>query len=82
MTGVYKIMEKLDREMFFSFSHITRTRGHPLKLNGGRFRTDKRKLTKLNRGTQCHEIFSRLPICEVFKGELDKYVEIKGIRRY
>ena len=35
--------ENMDRETFFSLFHNARTqRGHPMKLMGGRFRTDKR----------------------------------------
>ena len=43
---LYKIVhgvENVDREAFFSFSQNTRTRGHPMKLIGGRSRTNKRK---------------------------------------
>ena len=43
---VYKIMhgvEKVDRETFFSLTQNSRTRGHPMKLTGGRSRTNKRK---------------------------------------
>lgn len=29
--------------MFFSLSHNARTHGHPMTLNGGRFRTDSRR---------------------------------------
>ena len=47
MIEVYKIMhvvENVDREAFFSLSQNTRTLwGHPMKLTGGRFRTEKRK---------------------------------------
>ena len=46
MIEVYEILhgvENVERETFFSLSHNTRTRGHPMKLIGGRFRTDKRK---------------------------------------
>ena len=47
MIEVYKIMhgvENVDRETFFSFSHNTRTRGHPMKLIGGKLRTDKSRI--------------------------------------
>ena len=47
MIEVYKIMhgvENVDRETFFSLSQNTRTQwGQPMKLIGGRFRTNKRK---------------------------------------
>ena len=46
MIEVYNIlhgMENVDRESFFSLSQNTRTRGHPMKLIGGRSRTNKRK---------------------------------------
>ena len=36
-------MIEVDRETFFFLSHNSRTQGHPMKLIGGRFRTDKRK---------------------------------------
>ena len=47
MIEVYKMMhdvENVDRETFFSLSQNIRTQwGHPMKLMGGSFRTDKRK---------------------------------------
>ena len=47
MIEVYKIMhgvENVDRETFFSLSQNTRTQGgHPMKLIGGRSRTNKGK---------------------------------------
>ena len=46
MIEVYKIMhvvENAHRETFFSLSQNTRTWGHPIKLTGGRSRTNKRK---------------------------------------
>ena len=40
----YKIMPGVERETFFSLSQNTRTQwGHPMKLVGGRSRTNKRK---------------------------------------
>ena len=37
-------VENVDRETFFSLSQNTRTqRGHPMKLTGGRSRTNKTK---------------------------------------
>ena len=53
MIEVYKIMpgvENVDRETFFSLFQNTRTqRGHPMKLIGGKFRTNRRE----NFFTQC-----------------------------
>ena len=46
MIEVCKIMhgvENVDRETFFSLSQNTRTRSHPMKLFGGRSRTNRRK---------------------------------------
>ena len=46
MIEVYKIthgVENVDRETPFSLSQNTGTRGHPMKLVGGRSRTNKRK---------------------------------------
>ena len=43
---MYKIMHgvvNVDREAFFSLSQNNRTQDHPIKLIGGRFRTNKRK---------------------------------------
>ena len=47
MIEVYKIrhgMENVDRETFFSLSQNSRTRGHPMKLIGGRFRTERKEV--------------------------------------
>ena len=46
MTEMYKIMQgmdKVDRGKLFSLSHNNRTRGHPLKLNVGRVKTNNIK---------------------------------------
>ena len=43
---VYKIMhgvENVERETFFSLSQNTRIQGHPIKMIGGRSRTNTRK---------------------------------------
>ena len=48
MIEVYKIkygMENVYRETIFSLSQNTRTWGHPMKLNVGRFRADSAELT-------------------------------------
>ena len=79
-------MEKVDRETFFSLSQNTRTRGHPMKLIGGRFMTDKRK----GFFTQCIvQLWNALPQDVVmatnldgFKRGLDKFLEAKAINGY
>ena len=46
MIEVYKNIhgvENVNRESFFSLSQNTRIQGHPMKLTGGRSRTNKRK---------------------------------------
>ena len=48
MIEVYKIMhglEKVEKEVLFSLSHNTRTRGHSMKLVSSRVRTDKENTT-------------------------------------
>ena len=75
MTEVSEIMpgvENVDRETFFSLCHNTRTqRGHPMKLIGERFMTNKStssQITKLNYGTHYHKMQRWPPISMALKG--------------
>ena len=79
--------EKVDWDTFFSLSHNTGTqRGHPMKLIGGGFRTDKRKYFF----TQCIvKLWNSLPQNVVmatnldgFKRVLDEFLEEKAINGY
>ena len=79
-------MENVDRETFFSRSQNTRTRGHPMKLVGGRSRTNKRKdfftqrIIKLwNSLTQDVVMATNL---DDFKRGLDKFLVEKVINGY
>ena len=69
---MYKIiqgMDKVDRGKFFSLSHNTRTKGHPLQLSVGRVRRDKRKYFF----TQCVSLQNSLPQDVVMASDLDAF---------
>ena len=89
MIEVYKMMHgvgNVERETFFSLSQNTRTQGHPMKLIGGRSRTNKRK----DFFTQCRvKLWHLLPQDVVmatnlddFKRGLDKFLEVKAVNGY
>ena len=85
MIEVYKMMHgvgNVERETFFSLSQNTRTRGHPMKLIGGRSRTNKRKYFSTQ---HIVELWNSLPQDVVmathldgFKRELDKFLGGQG----
>ena len=85
---VYKIMhgmENVDRETFFSLSQSTRTQGHPMKLIGGRFRTDKTKDFFTKRTVKLWNLFPRVVMVtnlDGFKRRLDKFLQEKAINDY
>ena len=89
MIEVYKIMhgvENVDRETFLSLFQNTRTRGHPMKLNGGSSRTNKGKyvftqhIVKLwNSVPQDVVMATNL---DGFKTGWDKFLEAKAINGY
>ena len=89
MIEVYKIMhgvENVDKETFFSLSQNTRTRGHPMKLIGGRSRKNKRKDFFTQR---IGKLWNSLPQDVVmatnldgFRRGLDKFLLAKAIHGY
>ena len=89
MIEVYKIMhgmENVDRETFLSLSQNTRTRGHPIKLIGGRSSSNKKKyfftqhIVKLWNSLPQDVVMATNLDC--FKGELDKFLEARAINGY
>ena len=89
MIETYKIMhgrDRVDRGTFFSLSHNTRTRGHPLKLSVGRVKTDKRKYFFTQRVIG---VWNSLPQevvmasgLDAFKRGLDRFLEEESIMGY
>ena len=89
MIEVYKVMhglENVDRETFFSLSQNTRTRGHPMKLIGGRSRTNKGRyfftqhIVKLW-NSQPQDVVMATNL-DGFKRGLDTFLETKAISGY
>ena len=89
MIEVYKIMhglEKVEKDVFFSLSHNTRTRGHSMKLLSSRVRTDRRKYYFTQRvintwNSLPQEVVAATSIAS-FKRGLDKYMEQRSISGY
>ena len=79
-------MDKVDRGKLFSLSRNTRTRGHPLTLNAGRVRTDKRKyfftqsVVSLRNSLLQNVVMA--PCLDAFKRVLDRFLEEKPIAGY
>ena len=89
MIEAYKILcgtENVDRETFFSLSQNTRTWGHPMKLIGGRSRTNKRKyfftqhIVKL--WTPLPHDVAMATNLDGFKRGLDKFLDAKAVNGY
>ena len=88
MIEIYKIMhglEKVEKEVFFSLSHNTRTR-HSIKLLSSRVRTDRRKYYFTQRvintwNSLPQEVVAATSI-DSFKRGLDKYMEERSISGY
>ena len=89
MTETYTIMQrmdKMDRRKLFYLSHNTRIRGHGLKLNVGRVRTDQRKYFFTQ---HIFSLWNSLPQdvvmasgLDAFKSGLDSFLEEKSIAGY
>ena len=85
----YKMMRGLDRvevERFFPLSKEVRTRGHSLKIKGGRFRTELRRNFFSQRVVN---LWNSLPTevveatsLNMFKARMDGFLIGKGIKGY